>query len=61
MKPDAAVVGPGRGGTAAISPGSVKRTKISGARREERWAYVLLVMPAVLVYWAVMAFPAFFS
>ena len=61
MKAGDAAVGQGRSGTAEISPGSVRRTKMSGARREERWAYVLLVMPAVLVYWAVMAFPAFFS
>lgn len=28
---------------------------------EERRAYLLLVLPAVLIYWAVMAFPTFFS
>ena len=28
---------------------------------EERRAYLLLVLPAVAVYWAVMAFPAVFS
>lgn len=27
---------------------------------EERRAYLLLVLPAVAVYWAVMAFPAVF-
>jgi len=26
---------------------------------EERRAYLLLVLPGVLVYWAVMAFPPF--
>lgn len=31
------------------------------ARIEARWAYLVLVLPAVLVYWAVMAFPAVFS
>ena len=28
---------------------------------EERRAYLLLVLPAVAVYWAVMAFPTVFS
>ncbi|MDI9459893.1 MAG: hypothetical protein QM373_09290, partial [Bacillota bacterium] len=28
---------------------------------EERRAYLLLVLPGVLVYWAVMAFPTVFS
>lgn len=30
-------------------------------RREERLAYLALVLPAVLVYWAVVAFPTLFS
>ncbi len=61
MKASAAGVGLGPGATGVVSPGSMKPTKVSGAKHEERWAYALLVMPAVLVYWAVMAFPAFFS
>lgn len=31
------------------------------AKAEERRAYWLLVLPAVLVYWVVMAFPTIFS
>lgn len=30
-------------------------------RKEERRSYLLFVLPAVLVYWAVMAFPTIFS
>jgi len=30
-------------------------------KSEERWAYWLLVLPAVVIYWAVTAFPLFFS
>lgn len=35
--------------------------KANSLRRQERLAYVILVLPAVLVYWAVIAFPTVFS
>lgn len=31
------------------------------ARRESIWAYLLLALPPVLIYWAVTAYPAIFS
>ena len=61
MKASVAGAGTARVSTTRVSPARIGPARMSGAKREERWAYLLLVTPAVLVYWAVMAFPAVFS
>lgn len=45
------------------TPGSGKQTsrRIRSVHAERRRTYLLFVLPAVLIYWAVMAFPTVFS